>query len=51
MNLKTEFVMGDENDILVNSGLLQFPYGIGRLDESRVQMNGENVNMWIYKNI
>ena len=38
--MKTEFVIGDENDILVNSGLLQFPYGIGGLNESRVQMNG-----------
>jgi hypothetical protein len=42
MELQREFVKGDDSDMLINSCLLQFPYGIGGMDERRKKADGSN---------
>lgn len=41
MNLEKEFVKGNDSDILLNGCLLQFPYGIGALNEERKDSKGD----------
>lgn len=41
MNLEKEFVRGNDSDILLNGCLLQFPYGIGALNEERKDTHGD----------
>ena len=41
MNLEKEFVKGNDSDILLNGCLLQFPYGIGALNEDRKDSKGD----------
>ena len=42
--LEKEFVRGGDDEILLGAALLQFPYGVGGLDESRLIEKGERSN-------
>ena len=40
LNLEKKFIKGGDSDILIDACLLQFPYGIGAMDESRLLHDG-----------
>ena len=44
IKLGKEFLKGRDGDELVSSSLLQFPYGRGGLDESRLKPDGSYTN-------